>query len=326
MMDPTGKPGPKMRIHNPRDASMALLGGTQPPWRTWCADSREDAVTGLVAFPDFHKRIPAHATATLRGEGLVGLAIGDVDGLKSYVERVNATDPDCYGHLAGNKVMTRLGAVTRRWFHEQVWRSGCVATFGGDEVIVAAALDDAVDFYRSILLLSDRLADALPVPVSFALALASADNLPAERSGGWQGLFMDRLLTTVDRCLFLHKAARLACGGEGGTSVVTELPLPGHRATPRDHRTLLPLPTASEALHVLAHPAGPDALGMLLLPCSGPATPSGSPLRITFPDGTVRTTYPASLHGQAAVRHETALFAGPSLPLTLRLMCEESSH
>ncbi|MEY9997926.1 GGDEF domain-containing protein [Streptomyces sp. V4I8] len=306
MMDPTGKPG--------------------PPWRTWCADSREDPVTGLVAFPDFHKRIPAHVAATLRGEGLVGLAIGDVDGLKSHVERVNADDPDCYGHLAGNKVMTRLGMVTREWFHEQLWRSGCVATFGGDEVIVAAALDDAVDFYRSILQLSDRLAGALPVPVSFALAFASADNLPTERSGGWQCLLMDRLLTTVDRCLFLHKAARLACGGQGGTSVITELPLPGQRAALRNRRTLLPLPTAAEELHVLAHPAGPEALGMLLLPCSGPAEPSGSPLRITFPDGSTRTTRPISLHGQAAVRHEAAHFAGPNLPLTLRPMREGSSH
>jgi hypothetical protein len=198
-----------------------------------------------------------------------------------------------------------------------------VATFGGDEVIVAAALDDAALFYKSIALLRDQLADTLPVHVSFALAMVSAEHLPTERTGGWQSLFLDRLLATVDRCLFLHKAARLACDGEGGTIAVTQLPLPSQTATFRD-RTLLPLPSGAETLHVLARPAGPRALGMLVLPCSGPAAPGGKRLWVAYPDGTVRTAVAVSVHGQAAIRHAMAGVAGPNLPLTLMPIREES--
>ncbi|MEV7004755.1 hypothetical protein AB0N62_45470 [Streptomyces sp. NPDC093982] len=324
-MDPTGKRRPERPIYDARASALPLFDPARLPLRQWCASSREDAVTGLVAFPDFHRRMPGHVTAALRGDGLVGLAIGDVDGLKSYVEQVNATDSACYGHLAGNKVMTHLGTVTRKWFHEQLWGSGCVATFGGDEVIVAAALDDPVLFYRSIADLRDRLADALPVHVSFALAVVAAEHLPSEHSGEWQCLFMDRLLATVDRCLFLHKAARLACGGEGGTIAVTQLPLPSPTTTFQD-RTLLPLPSGAETLHVLARPAGRRAPGMLILPCSAPAAPDGMRLRVTYPDGTVRTAVAVSVHGQAAVRHATAETWVPSLPLTLVPIHEESGQ
>jgi hypothetical protein len=104
MMDPIGKHCPKAPAHDPLASSVPLFDPAQLPLRTWCAGSREDAVTGLVAFPDFHSHIPRALAAALTRGGLVGLAIGDVDGLKNHVEKANATEPDCYGHLAGNKV------------------------------------------------------------------------------------------------------------------------------------------------------------------------------------------------------------------------------
>lgn len=327
MMDPTGKHCPKAPAHDPLASSVPLFDPAQLPLRDWCTGSREDAVTGLIAFPDFHSHIPRALAAALTEGGLVGLAIGDVDGLKDHVEKANATEPDCYGHLAGNKVMARLGAVTRNWFHTQPWEAGCAATFGGDEVIIAAALDDAPAFHRAVAELRDRLAAELPVRVSFALTFASAEYLPAERGlGGWKHAFTDRLLAAVDRCLFTHKAARRNSGGEGGIIAVTQPPPPGDLAPPRGGRTLLPLPTTGETLHVLARPVGAGARGMLLLPCTGPAGLRGKRLRVTFPNGVARTAVAVSLHGQAAIPHETAETTGPGIPLTLQPVREKSAR
>lgn len=327
MMDPTGKHCPKAPAHDPLASSVPLFDPAQLPLRDWCTGSREDAVTGLIAFPDFHSHVPRALAAALAGGGLVGLAIGDVDGLKDHVEKANATEPDCYGHLAGNKVMARLGAVTRNWFHTQPWEAGCAATFGGDEVIFAAALDDAPAFHRAVADLRDRLAAELPVRVSFALTFASAEHLPAERGlGGWKHAFTDRLLAAVDRCLFTHKAARRNSGGEGGIIAVTQPPPPGDLAPPRGGRTLLPLPTTGETLHVLARPVGAGARGMLLLPCTGPVGLRGKRLRVTFPNGVARTAVAVSLHGQAAIPNETPETEGPGVPLTLQPVREKPAR
>ncbi|MFI0818577.1 GGDEF domain-containing protein [Streptomyces sp. NPDC021098] len=324
-MDPTRTPCPKAPAHDPLASSVPLFDPVQLPLRDWCAGSREDAVTGLVAFPDFHSHIPRALAAALTSGALVGLAIGDVDGLKDHVEQANATDPGCYGHLAGNKVMARLGAVTREWFRTQPWEAGCVATFGGDEVIIAAALDNASAFHRAVAALRDRLADELPVRVSFALTFASAEHLPTEcGSGGWKHVFTDQLLAAVDRCLFTHKATRRASGGEGGVIAVTQPP--SHSPTTRlqDHRTLVPLPVGTETLHVLARPAGAGTRGMLLLPCTGPVGLRGKRLRVTFSDGTARTGVAVSLRGQAGIPHDTAGLKGPGIPLVLQPIREKS--
>lgn len=327
-MDPaTGKHLPKAPDHDPLTSSVPLFDPTQLPLRDWCAGSREDAVTGLVAFPDFHSHIPRALAAALAGGALVGLAIGDVDGLKEHVERANATEPNCYGHLAGNKVMAHLGAVTRDWFHAQPWAAGCAATFGGDEVIIAAVLDDASTFHRAIGGLRDRLADELPVRVSFALTFTSPERLPADRrTDSWKHTFTDQLLAAVDRCLFTHKATRRVSGGEGGTIAVTLPPLPGALVSPRDGCVLLPLPSGTDTLHVLAHPVGAGARRMLLLPCAGPVGLRGKRLRVTFPDGTARTAVAVSLYGQAALPHETTDPQGPGVPLALRPIRERSAR
>ncbi|WP_432045998.1 hypothetical protein [Streptomyces asiaticus] len=326
-MDPTRNPCPKAPAPDPLASSVPLFDPVQLPLRDWCTGSREDAVTGLVAFPDFHSHIPRALATTLTSGGLVGLAIGDVDGLKNHVEQANATDPGCYGHLAGNKVMARLGPVTRSWFRTQPWQAGCAATFGGDEVIIAAALDNAAAFHRAVARLRDRLADELPVRVSFALTFASAEHLSAERGpGGWKHVFTDRLLAAVDRCLFTHKATRRAAGGEGGIIAVTQPPSPDHTAPLQDHRTLVPLPVGAETLHVLARPVSARGRGMLLLPCTGPIGLRGKRLRVTFPDGTARTGVAISLHGQAGIPHETTGMKGPGVPLVLQTVREKSAR
>ncbi|WP_367140960.1 MULTISPECIES: hypothetical protein [Streptomyces] len=327
-MDPTSKPCHTSAVPDALANSVPLFDPAQLPLREWCTGSREDAVTGLIAFPDFHSHIPRTLAATLADGGLVGLAIGDVDGLKDHVEKANATEAGCYGHLAGNKVMARLGAVTRTWFHTQPWEAGCAATFGGDEVIIIAVLDEAPAFHRAVTDLRDRLADALPVRVSFALTFASAEHFPSQRGhGGWKHAFTDQLLAAVDRCLFTHKATRRTGGHGGGIIALTQPPPPAHTDPVADPRTLLSLPTGAETLHVLARPARTGS--MLLLPCTGPAGLRGKRLRVTLPDGTARTAVAVSLHGQAAISHEateTVEREGPGIPLVLQPVREKSAR
>ncbi|MEU1516252.1 GGDEF domain-containing protein [Streptomyces sp. NPDC005811] len=331
-MDSPGKPLPKAALPDPLTASVPLFDPAQMPLRTWCAGSREDPLTGLITFPDFHSHIPRALAAALAEGELVGLAIGDVDGLKEHVEQANATDPTCYGHLAGNQVMARLGAATRSWFHTQPWQYGCAATFGGDEVIIAATLDNASAFHRAVAELRDRLADELPVRVSFALTVASTEHLPANREqSGWKHVFTDALLAATDKCLFATKSARRARGGEGGVIAVTQPPLPGPTAPARDPRTLLPLPAGTEQLHVLARPLDTGGHRMLLLPCTGPAGLRGKRLRVTHPDGRARTAVAVSMRGQAAIsipdEPPTALPAGaPGIALTLQPIRERADR
>ncbi|OLT36361.1 hypothetical protein BJF79_31295 [Actinomadura sp. CNU-125] len=313
-MNPADTPDQTSAPSDPLASSVPLFDPAQLPLRRWCAGSREDAVTGLVAFPDFHSHIPRALTAALTGGNIAGLAIGDVDGLKEHVEQANSTDPDCYGHLAGNRVMARLGAVTRSWFHQQPWEAGCAATFGGDEVIIAATLDDATAFHRAVTELADRLSNELPVSVSFALTFASVDHLPPHpHAGGWKHVFTDRLLAAVDRCLFTHKAVRRSSGGEGGTIAVTQLPMPAPTHLPGNRSTLLPLPTSNQTLHVLARPIDVGGRSMLALPCAGPDGLRGTRLRVTFPDGATRAVVAVSLHGQAAISHKTVNVERPGI-------------
>ncbi|MFC5800757.1 hypothetical protein [Streptomyces formicae] len=326
-MEPTGKSCEEHATDAPLACSVPLFDPARLPLKSWCYGSREDAVTGLVAFPDFHSHIPRALAAALAAGHLVALAIGDVDGLKDHVEKTNATDPDCYGHLAGNKVMACLGATTRTWFHQQSFTAGCAATFGGDEVIIAAAVDDAPSFHRALAALRDRLAAELPVRVSFAMTFACGEDLPEGRDGSaWKHAFTDGLLSTVDRCLFTHKAARRASSGEGGIIAVTQPPPHGLATPARDPRALLSLPTGSDTLHVHARPARIGKRDMLLLPCTGPAGLRGKRLRVTYPTGTARTVAAIALHGQAAIPHTAVHHDGIGVPLTLHSVRDRSTR
>ncbi|MBF9071748.1 nucleotidyl cyclase domain-containing protein [Streptacidiphilus fuscans] len=291
--------------------SVPLFDPSAMPLRQWCSGSREDPLTGLVAFPDFHTSIPRALAAELEAGGLVALAIGDVDGLKEHVEQTNATDAASFGHLAGNQVMARLGATTRTWFRDQSWAAACAATFGGDEVIIAAAVEDPAAFHRALCGLRDRLTEVLPTRVSFALAVAGPGHLPAERKGNaWKHEFTDHLLAAVDRCLFAHKAARRTAGTEGGVIAVTEAPGTGAADA------LQPLPGPDQVLHVTARPGRLGGRPVLLLPCQGPAGLRGRRLRVSFPQAGPRTLVVVSAVGQAALPvDEGADAAGVALVL-----------
>lgn len=205
-------------------ASLGLRPHDSLPAIGWCADSREDPITGLVAFPDFHMNFPKLLQAALAAGEAVGLAIGDVDNLKAHVESANESDPFSFGHLAGNIVMTRLGQVARTWFWQHASECGLVSTFGGDEVIVAMILRTPASFMVMLRDLRRRLNAALPCTVSFAgTVIQTPSPGPAEH------IYL-QLMTGLDRCLFNRKTIRRATSTTA--SFLMELDLP--RGTSRD--------------------------------------------------------------------------------------------
>jgi GGDEF domain-containing protein len=161
-----------------------------------------DPLTGLVAYPSFE----AHMIGLLPKLAINGLhlAIGDVDDLRSYVTAANADDPNLFGHLAGNDCMRRVGGATRKWVADTLegWPFAVCGTFGGDEVIVAAAGRTYDLFLEGLMELALRIRSAAPRTCSFA----SATTIPVERIVGTAEKAYRRLVSGVDERLFRHKA------------------------------------------------------------------------------------------------------------------------
>jgi GGDEF domain-containing protein len=196
----------------------------------WCASARHDPITGLVAYPDFDEEFPALLWQSLQDGHTVGLAVGDVDRLKEYVEAANAADPMSFGHLAGNALMRQLGEVTTMWFHQQEFAGACASTFGGDEIILAARTKSLAAFHDAVGCLAHVLAAALPRTVSFALATLSHGDLPCMAPGpGWDRHLYVHLISAVDRCLFAAKATRGPAAREGSVTIAALPPIPPQR-------------------------------------------------------------------------------------------------
>lgn len=193
----------------------------------WCSDARQDPITGLVAFPDFNFFLPdILAFCALRGYDL-GIAIGDVDNLKDYVENSKRMDPSAYGHLAGCALMQTLGLVAACWFHGISPAYGCVSTFGGDEIIVVLAVEPGADtnFEALIVDLRNELFDSLPRSVSFGWTVAHLGDVDPKRTDRQHHRSRcTALLSAVDMALLRQKAT-LHDAGLPCTGFVTKAPV-----------------------------------------------------------------------------------------------------
>jgi GGDEF domain-containing protein len=174
-----------------------------------------DPLTGLVAYPSFEAHMIA-VLPQLAPQGL-HLAIGDVDDLKGYVTAARAEDPALFGHLAGNECMRRIGEVTRRWAADMLdgWPFALCATFGGDEVIVAAAGRPFRVFFDALIDLVSRIGSAAPRPCSFA----SATTMPTSFDGNIAKTYRS-LVSRVDESLFRHKAMAHSAGSSSSGGLV----------------------------------------------------------------------------------------------------------
>lgn len=186
-----------------------------PVCGSWPSTSAPDPVTGLVGFPEFSVCLPPFLAAQASGGATVGIAIGDVDHLKSYVEDTNATHPASFGHLAGNAYMAALGRICSSWFHTSRFSAGCVSTFGGDEVIITAAVTGQTAFTTAISTLRDHCRQQLPRPVSFATTV-----ITPEPTQDWATV--EGVLSAVDAALFRRKVARAGAEDSGFVLEETE--------------------------------------------------------------------------------------------------------
>jgi GGDEF domain-containing protein len=179
------------------------------PAAIWCKDARQDPITGLVAFPDFNFVLPDILSYCESRSLGIGIAIGDVDNLKEYVENSKSMDPSAFGHMAGCALMQQLGLSASSWFATLKAEPGCVATFGGDEIIIALAVKHgAEDSFNSVVFnLRNELYDALPRSVSFGWTVGypRAENGADIDRQYYRGLATN-LLSTVDQALFRKKS------------------------------------------------------------------------------------------------------------------------
>jgi GGDEF domain-containing protein len=189
--------------------------GTMPRCGGWAAHARPDPCTGLVAFPDFHAAFPDHLADATKHNSAIGLAIGDVDRLTGYGGSLDPASPERFGHLAGNAIMARLGSLSAAWFWEQEFQAGCVSTFGGDELIIAAEVRDPDLFELAIITLRDRCGEKLPRTVSFALTMLSPNDPALEATLSCANYAANLALATVDMMLFDRKASRTEVADDG---------------------------------------------------------------------------------------------------------------
>lgn len=191
----------------------------------WCAEARDDPITGLIAWPGFFASLPGIVEQTLTEGRPVGLAIGDVDNLKEYVEGVKAVDAQSFGHLAGNALMGRLGVLARLWLWTDGPSRACLATFGGDEIVLLAETSSTDGFISGVVALRDQLCRGLPRTVSFGAAVVSPGDVPAAIVGEhWWREYVVYVIGLIERRLFEGKRARRQDGShEDGFVLSTQI-------------------------------------------------------------------------------------------------------
>jgi GGDEF domain-containing protein len=161
-----------------------------------------DPLTTLVAYPSFQEQL-TRLLPSFRQTGL-HLAIGDVDGLREYVTERRSADPANFGHLAGTECMRQIGTLTTEWADQEFtagWTFRLCGTFGGDEVIVAAAGQPHSRFASVVNDLCDRIRAYAPRPCSFALGTMT----PRELTPGQAPDAYRRLVSQIDASLFEAK-------------------------------------------------------------------------------------------------------------------------
>ncbi|MCH5584854.1 GGDEF domain-containing protein [Shimazuella sp. AN120528] len=168
--------------------------------KNWC-DYIRDPVTGFISFPSFLKSYTQEFPALLKNYGAVGIAVGDVDNLKSCFQSMNEKNPWSFGHLAGNAFMSQLGEISLSAFKKLEYPWSALSTFGGDEMILVCAGKTQADFYLSVEDFHHELADQLPLTVSFAagwFAVEKDIELPTQQDFAYLSA---SALSLVDRAL-----------------------------------------------------------------------------------------------------------------------------
>jgi GGDEF domain-containing protein len=188
-----------------------MLPPRAPVKGAWSAPMALDPITSLLAFPTFHTCFHRYFKDHLANGEPVGIAVGDVDNLKRYVENTKTRDPKLFGHLAGNALMSELGRTALDWLGTWSAPWTILSTFGGDEIIMACAGTSRRDFMAGVESLCDMQCKRLPCTVSFACGWFVHGSEPPASDAGFYDHYVDALVL-VDRALFGHKLRRKKSG------------------------------------------------------------------------------------------------------------------
>lgn len=166
-----------------------------------------DPTTGLYAFTDFMTVLPrlveSCSTSGERPVG-VGVAVGDVDGLKSLIESPPDQAGGLMGHLRGNMFMSSLGCLARTLTKRLGVGQASLATFGGDEIVLIVSSPCPMSFSAYLNAIRHAVASALPRSISFAWTWLPGCPVIREAKE------YDTLLMELDRTLMERKHARRA--------------------------------------------------------------------------------------------------------------------
>jgi hypothetical protein len=179
-----------------------------PAIGSWRMLARDDPVSGLVAWPGFFARLPHLVDEHLQAGRSVGLSLGEVHDLAGYVETMSVADASSSGRIAGVELVSRMGATARDWLQADDVRNGCLATFGGAEIVFVADTRSEATFIDHVGRLRAALGDTLPRSVSFAATVLDARFIPdSVASDRWRD-FCVHVIARVERALLVQLGAR----------------------------------------------------------------------------------------------------------------------
>ncbi|ANE80959.1 hypothetical protein A7U43_18150 [Mycobacterium adipatum] len=150
-------------------------------------NSDVDVLTGLHNRRGFYRAVAHRAGRIVRGRGMLGLVMVDLDCFK----QVN----DSLGHAAGDEVLKAVATVLRK----AAGGDAVVARLGGEEFCIAATTSE-----RHIRHLADRVCaeiGGLPDGVTASVGTAAIARLPSSQEA------LDDLLGTADRAMYAAKRA-----------------------------------------------------------------------------------------------------------------------
>lgn len=185
-------------------------------------DASTDAKTGLLTAAAWRLRADLALRTARHSAGTVAVLLLDVDHFKLVNDR--------YGHLAGDQVLSDIGAALRA----EVRDHDLVGRFGGEEFVVLLAAADAGDLRTGAGAVADRIrrridglrtevaAPGGPVVLDDVSVSVGVAGYPAD------GADLDQLLEVADAALYAAKAAGRNLVRHGLHAVDDPVERPGH--------------------------------------------------------------------------------------------------
>jgi len=162
-----------------------------------------DDLTGLYNHRHFFNTLQSELTRANRQKHKLALLMFDLDNFKEY--------NDVYGHLEGDKVLTKIGEIVSHCIRNKVDTG---YRYGGDEfaiILIGVGLNKSLDIAERLRAMIEK-AELGSITVSSGLAEYT------------NGMDLETFVKAADDALYLAKSS----GGNRVQTINTGLPGPGH--------------------------------------------------------------------------------------------------